>query len=163
EKGIAGSDQLLSVLPAGQSLTGLFAPSSDQPWLTLGASANGVINFSFTQNTGSARTAHLTVLGQPITVTQAAIPVGTITRVTIPAAGLEGSSVALSATATDSSGLPLTYTWTVTRPDGTTLTTLSGASASFTPPDNGSYGVSLTVTDSVGSSISWPASLQSGL
>jgi hypothetical protein len=31
-----------------------------------------VIPFSFTANTGPARIAHITVLGQPITVTQAA-------------------------------------------------------------------------------------------
>ncbi len=68
----AGSDALLPVLPTTQSLTGLFAPTSDQSWLTIGASANGVVHFSFTANTGAARVAHITVLGQSITVTQAA-------------------------------------------------------------------------------------------
>ena len=37
-----------------------------------------MVNFSFTQNTGTARTAHVTVLGQPITVTQAAPQVGEV-------------------------------------------------------------------------------------
>src|SRR5262249_57193011 len=73
----------------------------------------------------------------------------TLTTFSVPSTGAEGSPVNLSATASDPAGAndPLSYSWTVTRPDGTTLATLSGASASFTPPDNGSYGVSLTVSD----------------
>ncbi|MBI2805844.1 MAG: hypothetical protein HYX68_12765, partial [Planctomycetes bacterium] len=67
----AGSDQLLPVLPTAQSLSGIFAPTSDQSWLTVGAPSNGVIPFSFTANTGAARSARITVLGQQITVNQA--------------------------------------------------------------------------------------------
>jgi hypothetical protein len=80
----------------------------------------------------------------------------TITSFTVPPTGNEGSAAALSATANNAAGnfYPLTYTWTVTRPDGTTLTTLTGASATFTPPDNGNYGVRLTVTDEDGFSVS---------
>jgi hypothetical protein len=83
----------------------------------------------------------------------------TITSVTVPASGAEGSPVNLSASATDPAGAydTLTYTWTVTRPDGSALTTLTGASASFTPPDNGNYGVSLTVSDGDGGVTSLPA------
>ena len=72
ESGAAGSDQLQPVLPTNEMLTGFFTPTSDQSWLTIGSIANGVISFSFTQNTGAARAAHITVLGQQITVTQAA-------------------------------------------------------------------------------------------
>ena len=151
--GPAAGSASLPVLPASQSLTGAFAPSSDQSWLAVGSSANGVVNLSVTQNSGPARTAHLTVLGQQITVNQAAVPVVTITGTTVPAGGTEGSPVALSATATDSGGYPLTYTWTVTPPPSIgSAFTLNGASASFTPADNGSYSVSLTVRDSFGSS-----------
>jgi Concanavalin A-like lectin/glucanases superfamily/FG-GAP-like repeat/PKD domain/Cadherin domain/RTX calcium-binding nonapeptide repeat (4 copies)/FG-GAP repeat len=79
----------------------------------------------------------------------------TITAFTVPSTGAEGSPVNLGATATDPGVLDtLTYTWTITRPDGTTLTTLSGAAASFTPPDNGDYGVSLTVSDGDGGTAS---------
>src|SRR5262249_43516958 len=70
EAAAAGSDALLPVLPTTQLLTGPFAPSSDQSWLTIDSVANGVVHFSFTQNAGSSRTAHLTVLGQQIAVTQ---------------------------------------------------------------------------------------------
>jgi sugar lactone lactonase YvrE len=71
EPGSAGSDSLLPVLPATTSLTGVFAPTSDQSWLTIGTIADGVISFSFTANTtNSDRVAHINVLGQQITVTQ---------------------------------------------------------------------------------------------
>ncbi len=73
EGAAAGNDELGVVLPTTQLLTGLFAPTSDQSWLTIGTSADGVINFSFSANdTGAVRTADITVLGQSITVTQAA-------------------------------------------------------------------------------------------
>jgi hypothetical protein len=79
----------------------------------------------------------------------------TITTFSVPATGPEGSVINLSGAATDPGGAndPLTYTWTVYQPDGT-LSTLTGANASFTPPDNGTYGVDLTVTDSGGASTS---------
>ena len=71
EPSAAGMDSLPPVLPIGTPLTGVFAPTIDQNWLTVGSVLNGVITFSFTANTSfSPRTAHITVLGQPITVTQ---------------------------------------------------------------------------------------------
>ena len=66
----AGSDTL-PVLPSGELLTGAFAPASDQSWLTIGAVSGGAVNFSFTGNSGAARTAHITLMGQQIAVTQA--------------------------------------------------------------------------------------------
>ena len=73
-EGLAGTDALSPVLPATQSLTGVFAPSSDQGWLTVGPVADGVVHFSFTANPGAPRTAHLSVLGQSIPVTQQGTP-----------------------------------------------------------------------------------------
>jgi autotransporter-associated beta strand protein len=78
ETAVAGSDVLLPVLPTNELLTAVFAPSSDVPWLTVNSVSGGAINFSFTQNPGPARTAHITVLGQLITVTQAATQVGKV-------------------------------------------------------------------------------------
>ena len=95
--GPAGSDQLLPVLPATESLTGVFAPSGDQAWLTLGSPADGVIPFSFTANTGTtSRTAHITVLGQQITVTQPpALPsLGPLPLLEGPASGTDSDFVA---------------------------------------------------------------------
>src|SRR5262249_55499183 len=90
----------------------------------------------------------------------------TVTSFTVPVTGAEGSPVNLSATATDPGGAadPLTYTWTVTGPNGSTVATLTGASATYIPPDNGDYGVRLTVTDGDGGTAqSTPAGLLSWL
>ena len=51
ETAAAGSDALAAVVPTTQSLTGIFTPSSDQSWLTIGTVDNGVVHFSFTANT----------------------------------------------------------------------------------------------------------------
>src|SRR5262249_28285807 len=74
-----------------------------------------------------------------------------LTTLTAPPAAAEGSAVSLSAAATDPAGAndPLTFTWTITRPDNSTFT-LTGPSVSFTPTDNGNYGVSLAVRDDDG-------------
>src|SRR5205814_622687 len=78
----------------------------------------------------------------------------TITAYTVPASGAEGSLVTLSAAATDPAGANdrPDERRAGTRPDGTTLTTLTGATVSFTPPDDGNYLVSLTVSDGDGGS-----------
>ena len=87
---------LLPVLPTTEVLTGVFAPSSDQPWLTLGSISGDVIPFSFTQNTGVARTGRITVLGQQIPVTQWPIlpSLGTTSLVEGPASGTDSDMVA---------------------------------------------------------------------
>jgi streptogramin lyase len=70
EPASVGSDSL-TVLPSTASLSGIFAPTSDQSWLSIGGTEGGVINFFMSENTsGSARVAHITVLGQQVTVTQ---------------------------------------------------------------------------------------------
>ncbi len=104
-----GSDALSVVLPSTTNLTGVFAPSCDQAWLTLGTITNGVIGYSFTANdTASPRTAHVTVLGQSIPVTQAGSApnvVGTTALLKGPAAGsdtvLIGGTLPWTATAND--------------------------------------------------------------
>jgi hypothetical protein len=68
-----GSDVLPSVLPASENLLAPFAPTSSQSWLTISGTANGVVSFDFTaNNTGTARAAQLTVLGQSIIINQTA-------------------------------------------------------------------------------------------
>ena len=71
----AGSDSLPVVLPTTANLRGPFAPTSNQPWLTIGGATNGVISFSFAANTSSSnRVASIDVLGQDVSVTQSAAP-----------------------------------------------------------------------------------------
>jgi hypothetical protein len=72
ENAAAGIDTLGPVLPVTARISGPLSPTSDQPWLTIGTIANGVVNFSFTANTGATRTAHITLFGVSIAVTQAA-------------------------------------------------------------------------------------------
>ena len=68
----AGSDALPVVLPATENLSGPYPPTSDQSWLTITGFANGVVNYLFSANPApTSRTAHITLLGQSIPVTQA--------------------------------------------------------------------------------------------
>jgi DNA-binding beta-propeller fold protein YncE len=68
----AGSDILPALLPTHENLSAPFTPTSDQAWLTVTGITDGEVSFSFTANTGLSRMAHVTLLGQPISVTQAA-------------------------------------------------------------------------------------------
>jgi hypothetical protein len=70
EYAAAGSDSLgLPVLSTTQPLTGIFALTSNQSWLTIGSVTGNVVNFSFTQNTtGASRTANISILGKTISV-----------------------------------------------------------------------------------------------
>ena len=72
EPATAGSDMTQPILFTSNLVEAAFTPSSDQSWLTVSETAAGVIEFSFTQNLGPARTADLTILGQTIKVTQTA-------------------------------------------------------------------------------------------
>ena len=79
---------------------------------------------------------------------------GNTTADPAPTTGPEGTAIHLTSIATDPDvGDTITYAWSV---NGTAGATVNGASTasdfSFTPVDNGSFTVSLTVTDSHGAS-----------
>ena len=60
-----------------------------------------------------------------------------------------GSSVTLGSSVTNGSGSPLSpsgYSWTVTDAEGDTVDTGTGSSYTFTPPDVGTYTISLAAT-----------------
>jgi hypothetical protein len=120
----AGSDSLLQVLPATTNLTGVFAPTSDQGWLTIGAIASGVVSFSFTANASpSARVAHITVLGQQITVTQN----GSAQTITFgPLSNQVLGTAPFTISATASSDLPVSFS-----SQTTSVCTVSGASVTL--------------------------------
>jgi streptogramin lyase len=69
----AASDALPPVLPTTENLLPPFAPTSDQSWLAITGITNGVVSFSFSANTGPARTANITLLGQTIPITQGVV------------------------------------------------------------------------------------------
>jgi hypothetical protein len=95
----------------------------------------------------------------PFSVTVNDVP-PSITSFIVPATGTEESAVALSAAASDPAGASdtHTFTWTITQPDGGTFS-LGGASASFTPPEEGTYGVSVAVSDGEGGSTTQSGSI----
>jgi DNA-binding beta-propeller fold protein YncE len=133
------TDVLPVVLPATANLVAPFAPASDQPWLTITGITNGVVTFAFASNTDlTNRTAHITLLGQSITVTQLA-------GITLEPAQMSvcaGSPAIFSAGPT---GGDLTYQWQVSGDSGVTFTNISetATNASYTNAattlaDNGS-------------------------
>jgi len=102
-----GSDSLPVVVPASQNLFALLAPVSDQPWLSVTGSSNGIVNFSFTGNTNPPRSGNITVLGQPVPILQSGpsytLGVGTLYEGPQPAT----DSIALVV-------IPETGAWTAT-------------------------------------------------
>src|SRR5207249_3101773 len=76
-------------------------------------------------------------------------PLGSSPTVSIgaPASSPEGTAINLTSNVTGTS--PFTYSWTVMR-DGISVASGAAASLSFTPDDNGTYAVTLTVTDKDG-------------
>ena len=127
----AGSDGLPVVLPATANLLAPFAPTSDQPWLTITGITNGVVSFAFSANTGSTnRTANITLLGQSIAITQTALPVA-ITQQPVNLMVCAGCSAAFTVAA---AGMNLDYQWQVSQDNGITFTNISASAtnASYT-------------------------------
>ncbi|HEX7152518.1 MAG TPA: DNA/RNA non-specific endonuclease [Thermoanaerobaculia bacterium] len=81
-----------------------------------------------------------------VAVTVNAVNDGPTVTITAPAVVSEGSAVTASASGDDVDGDTLSYSWTVTK-NGAPYAT----SPSFTPDDNGSYVVTVTVTDGTAS------------
>jgi sugar lactone lactonase YvrE len=156
EPASAGTDSLLPVLPATTPLTGIFAPTSDQSWLTIGTVANGVISFSFAANTStSAQVAHITVLGQQITVTQNGTQKGTTAQIitfgTLANQPLGAAPFTVSATA--SSGLPVSFnsqTTSVCTVSGSQVTLVAGGTCTVqaTQAGNATYAPAPSVSQS---------------
>src|SRR5579862_584907 len=141
EPATAGVDALLPVLPSGLQVSA----TSDQSWLTIGTIANGVVNFSFTANTSNAaRVAHITVLGQQVTVTQGTgIPASVIPNpgVTPQSAAINaGFATSLAVSVRDTSNNPVAGVSVVFVAPGT------GASGKF---GNGTATITVT-TDGTG-------------
>ena len=69
----AGSGVLPTVLPISENLHPPFAPTSSQSWLTISGVANGVVSYAYAaNNTGTTRSAQITVLGKSIAINQTA-------------------------------------------------------------------------------------------
>ena len=109
---------------------------------------NGVVGFSVASNTGAARSGTLTIAGQTYTVNQSAGTPGSIAITTPPvlAPGNVGSTYSVTLSATG--GKP-PYVWSLSGslPPGLLLNASQGL-ISGTPTSPGTFGFSLTVTDS---------------
>jgi hypothetical protein len=92
----AGVDALPTVLPSTQNLLPPFAPTSDQPWLTITGITNGAVSFSFTANTGPSRTANINLLGQNIPITQGISGVTPPTLIAVQMPGNGGIQITFS-------------------------------------------------------------------
>ena len=114
--------------------------------------ANHVIAAGYKDSTGSTGTdywlARYITDGLAVTVNNVA-PQNLM--ISGPTSANEGSSITLTASATDPAGLndPLTYSWNITRNSSAYLQ-ISGASITFAVPDNGSYVATVTVDDGDG-------------
>ena len=86
---------------------------------------------------------HLNVGSKGITVTNVAPGVEIVGA---PGSSPEGTEISLSAEVTDPGSDSFTYSWAVTK-DGSSYDMGTEQTFGFTPDDNGSYVVSLTVTD----------------
>ncbi len=75
-------------------------------------------------------------------------------KLTGPTTGKEGTAISLTATATDPSTVDtkagFTFSWTVTKKNGSVFTTGTGTPFTFTPNDNDTYTVKLTAKDKDG-------------
>lgn len=104
---IGSSDSLPVVLPSTEDLAPPVNVRSDQSWLTINGTAGGIVNFSFAVNSGIARTAHITLLGVPITVTQAGATYSLAGTATLEGPASGSDSVVLAA-------VPNSAAWTAT-------------------------------------------------
>ena len=143
-----GSGTVNIIAPAGCGWTAI----SNAGFITVtsGASGtgNGVVGFSVATNTGAMRSGTLTIAGQTYTVNQNSGTPGSIAINTPPvlAPGNVGSSYAVTLSATG--GKP-PYIWSLSGalPPGLLLSASQGL-ISGTPTSPGTFGFSLTVTDS---------------
>ncbi|MEI6077517.1 MAG: BACON domain-containing carbohydrate-binding protein, partial [Verrucomicrobiota bacterium] len=96
---LLGNDTLPVIVATTANLSGPFAPTSDQSWVTIAGANNCVVSFTFTANSSYfSRSANITVLGQKTSITQQSatqLSLGTTNLVEGPAASFD--SVALAA------------------------------------------------------------------
>lgn len=135
EPATAGHNQLPLVVPATANLTGVFYPTSDQPWLTINSATGGMVDIGFTATTTN-RTGHVTVLGVPITVTQnVSVTPPILTGITLLSNGqlqfgfTNNPNASFTVLASTNLALPLTN-WSVVG----TPSDLGGGNWSFTAP-----------------------------
>lgn len=131
---LGGNDSLPAVLPTSLNQLAPFAPSSNQPWLTVTGITNGIVSFAVATNPGGTRSASLVVLGITNTITQAALPVPEIGVLQPVGVDLTDGSSSINYGSVFAQLANSIKTFTITNSGGTNLTsvaiTKNGANAS---------------------------------
>jgi RTX calcium-binding nonapeptide repeat (4 copies)/PKD domain len=141
----AGFTYAWSVLKDGQAFTLPEKTSTSQASFTFTPTDNGQYQVKCTVSDKDGGSVNLS---QNISVTNVAPSNATITGA--PTTSPEGTAISMTGSATDpGSADTFTYAWTVKKGDAT-VTTGTGSAFNFTPADNGTYSVSLVVTDDDG-------------
>jgi len=147
ENSPAGADSVTAqVLPASIPLTA----SSNQSWLTITGVTGGTVNFAFQANASLAsRVAQISVLGQPVTVTQNGLTSQTIAFHPLPKQVFGAPPFTVSANA--SSGLPVSFSSTspaVCTVSGAIVTTATAGSCTIQAAQGGNatYAAATPVT-----------------
>jgi hypothetical protein len=141
-----------NVFPATESPGLSSIVSSDTMWLTVGTAASGVINFSFTANTGvSSRSATITALQRQVTMNQATLLSQTITFGALANQML--NTGLFTVTATSDSGLTVSSASTtsaICTVSGTTVILLSPGTCTIqaTQAGNSTYSAAAPVSES---------------
>lgn len=140
----AGSNNSLTYTiltgPANGTLTGSGANRTYTP----APDFSGTDSVTFTVTDGANRSATATV-----SITVNAVNDAPVATLTVVPTGVEGSAVTATVSVTDVDSTSFTYAWTVTK-NGSPFANGTGSSITFTPNDNGAYGVSVTATDANG-------------
>jgi DNA/RNA endonuclease G (NUC1) len=156
------SSQTLTVtsVSATASTHGSVSLNAGQITYSPEANYNGAATFTYqvcdNGTTAGAADSLCTTATVFVTVTPVNDP--PVASLTAPSGGAEGSAINTSGSATDVDDTDLTFAWSVTK-NGSAYATGSGASFSFTPDDNGTYAVTLVVSDPHGGTDTKSASI----
>jgi endonuclease G len=157
---LTGNDSTGPSNESGQTLTvtGVTATAGTNGTVTLEGGAitytpaadfNGAASFSYTvcDNGTSGGVSDPQCATATVNVSVAAVNDHPVVAISVPAASPEGTVINATAGVSDADGdTAFTYSWSVTK-NGAPYGVGSGAAFSFTPDDNGTYVVSLTVGD----------------
>ena len=153
--GSGGTNNFSIFLPPAESLQSPFTPTADQPWITFVGASNGVVSVAVQPSNlfpPLPRSGHITILGQTISLTQAA-PAYALSSYALdesPGSGIDSVMLAVS---------PATNTWTASTTNSWLHLSVTNGTGSATitftfdpnpgPPRTGAIviaGLTLTIT-----------------
>ena len=151
-----GDNVALSASPGG-TLTKTGTSSGTWTWSQAGADESPLQRVTITATDGRGGTTPImfNVTFAPVTPT--------VTIVGAPSNGPEGTGITLTAKATSPSAadqaVGFTYSWTLSKNNGTPTAPVAGSTFTLTPDDEGSFAVTLTAVDDGGNGASVTATV----